>query len=84
MAAVSLQPDRNDKTANLTAMQSMVGRVMAEHPATDVIVFNELCTSWLTDPGSPSAYFTSLAGSSTTRRYAPSRTAASSPTVSEG
>jgi predicted amidohydrolase len=61
VAAVSLQPDRNDKAANLAALRSMVERVLAERPTTDVIVFNELCTSWLTDPGNPSAYFASMA-----------------------
>lgn len=41
VAAASLQSDRSDKAANLAALQSMVERIMAEHPATDVIVFND-------------------------------------------
>ncbi|HAP43986.1 MAG: hypothetical protein A2087_02470 [Spirochaetes bacterium GWD1_61_31] len=60
-AAVSLAPTRLDKAANLEAIGGMVARVMQEHPTTDVIVFHELCTSWLTDPETPADYFSAVA-----------------------
>jgi (R)-amidase len=60
-AAVSLQSSKTDKAANLAAISAMVTRVMADHPDTQVIVFHEMCTSWLLDSTAPSAYFASVA-----------------------
>jgi len=62
VAAVSMRSEKSDKAKNLDSIKTAVERIKGlEHPDTDVIVFHELCTSWLTDSGDPAAYFASAA-----------------------
>jgi predicted amidohydrolase len=61
VAAVCMESARNDKQANLAAIDSMVGTIMGEHPDTDVVVFPELCTSWLYVASDPVGYYRSVA-----------------------
>jgi predicted amidohydrolase len=60
-AAVCMETQRDDKEANLVAIESTVDAIVADHPETDVIVFPELCTSWLYVEADPTGYFRSVA-----------------------
>jgi predicted amidohydrolase len=59
-AAVCMESSK-DKQPNLDTIARLAAQVMADHPDTDVIVFPELCTSWLYDPADPAAYYQSVA-----------------------
>jgi (R)-amidase len=60
-AAVCMESSRNDKTANLARVESMVATIVADRPETDVIVFPELCTSWLYAEEDPAGYYRAMA-----------------------
>ncbi len=60
-AAVCMRSEKSDKAANLASIRDMTALIMAEHSDTDVIVFPELCTSWLWDPADPVSYYASVA-----------------------
>jgi predicted amidohydrolase len=62
-AAASFSSARDDKAANLAAMDAIVTRVMNDHPETDVVVFHEMCTGWISDASDPAGYFASIAES---------------------
>lgn len=61
VAAVSMASSRDDKAANLASLERLVDTVLAEHADTDVVVFPELCTSWLYVEENPEPYYRSVA-----------------------
>ena len=56
VAAVSIQPDKSDKTKSLENIRIMVEKIKNEHPEVQVIVFGELILGWYWDEDTKAVY----------------------------
>lgn len=56
VAAVSIQPDKSDKTKSLENIKIMVEKIKNEHPDVQVIVFGELILGWYWDEDTKAQY----------------------------
>ena len=61
VAAVSIEPAKDDKQASLNTMKTMVEKIKSEHADIQVIVFGELITGWYYDESSKELYQRQLA-----------------------
>ena len=56
VAAVTIQPDKEDKAVTLERMSTMITEIRSDHPDIQVIVFGELIMEWYWDEALKDAY----------------------------